>query len=271
MPRVSSLRLIALAITALCILEASHARAGVLLQISETGIAAPPDFYFINGNTLAAVFNYGGNITGSVSAVTTNRPGDPINNNGTLSTTVNLGNWNATAGQVLNVLATPWNDVSGFNSLTGPLHPGDAQLATIQAAGPGPFNIPSGPTWFITSDVNIPGASPTIPLVAQNRSVFQATGAAPVPVNSLFDPANNSGERSVTVPATTGTLPYTLSQLVVITNTGGTQTFQSVSTAARTVVTAVPEPSTFVGATVVAMGGLAFVRLRARRRSQSDA
>jgi len=268
MPKFPKLRYVLLAFIGLCALGTSHARAGVLLSINEVGGGAfTPDFYFINGNGIGINFSYGGNITGSFTTSTTNRPGDPIQ--GVLATTVNIGSWNAAAGQILQVTSQPWNDVAGFSTVAGPLTA--AQLAVITAAGPGPFTAPPGPPWFITSDANIPGASASLTMQARNVTTFTPTGAAPTVVTSNFDPANNNGERSVTLVAPTGTFPYTLSHQIQIQNTGAAQTFSSIGVAGRSVVTGVPEPSTFIGAAVVAMGGLAVVRLRARRRTRDDA
>jgi len=243
----------------------------MLLSINEVGGGVfTPDFYFVNGNGIGVFnFSYGGNITGSFVTSTTNRPGDPLQ--GTLSTTVNLGTWNAAAGQIIQVTSQPWNDVSGFSNVAGPLTAAQLAALNITAAGPGQFTAPNGPPWFITSDANIPGASTTLTMQARNVTTFTPTGAAATVVTSNFDPANNNGERSVTLVAPAGTLPYTLSHQIQIQNTGAAQIFSSIGIAGRSVVTGVPEPSTFIGAAVVAMGGLAVVRLRARRRTRVDA
>jgi len=279
--KLSRLRVIAFAVIGLCAVELSQAQAGILVSIQQLNPAVPlagPFFFYRNATPVGSSITVGDltngtggqipGLAGSIESTTSNVPGTPVQGN--IATTFNIGTWVSPANSQLVITAEAWNnsgspifDPNPTTALTA------AQLAAVLALGRAPFTGgPVGPPYFITSDVNMPGADPTLAAGAQNITNFYGNPGLTLnrTVTSNFDPASNNGERSVTLPSLPGAVfPYGLGHQLIITNTDGPQTFTSLAASARSTVTAVPEPSTLIGGTIVAAMGLVVARLRIRR------
>ncbi len=232
-------------------LTTDRAEAALKLTLSNDGVTK---VFYTNSNATLLSSSVG-NVTLTLQITSTNFPGTSVE--GIVTNSVQIIAWTPDVlMETFTSLVEVWNPSGDATYDGSPVEVSGATLATINALGAGVFTAPPGPPYTVTADVNATGAG-LIALTAQNT-----TQVNDLEISSLVDLASASKENSMTGTATTGLPGYTMTQLLTMTATALTP-FSSVPVQARSVVNAVPEPTTLLSALPLLMiGGGFYLRRR---------